>query len=126
MKRKKLWMVMKSTDIITHDFRMGYSFDIGILGAYFEDGHWNLHHIPTGLALGKAFTLLRDAKTYARRLIKINAFDWYSTDGQDFDILGDKGRIWMNEVVNGEITSQQFDVNLMLQKMEDTNKRREV
>lgn len=122
MKRKKLWMMMKSIDTVTYDFRMGYSFDIGILGAYFEDGNWNLHHIPTGLALGRAFSLLRDARIHARRIIKINAFDWYSTDDNDFNILGAKGRIWMNEVGNGEITPQQFDVNLMLQKMKSTDK----
>ncbi len=120
MKRIEIWRLVGGSK---HEYEsiMGYSFDEGILGSHKGlDGGWCVHHIPSGLLAGyMTFPLLRDAKSFARRILKIDAFDWYTTDPYDFGELGNSGLKWMQLVGHGKMTVEEFNTKMMIQKMEE-------
>ncbi len=113
VKRRQLWTRIG----VGHRPVLGYVFGDGILGAHSETGDWMIHHIPTGLSLGTSFEFLREAKEFAIRIREIDALNWYCTDGNDFGNLGVNGFRWLREVGNGKLSVEEFNKNMMVQKM---------
>ena len=95
----------------------GYYVDDGILAVYcVNNGTWTVGHVPSGYSLTYSFQTREEAVEYARKVRSLELFDWYELD---FDALFMSGEIAekFHAVGRGEITPEEFNVQVMMYKM---------